>query len=175
MSRSDLALDPRLSHEPRSIPRVTYGITAGLLGAATIAVLLLAWDIVQGRPLFTPNALGAALFARESLAPDAALTWPFVLGYTAVHAGLWVGLGLLASAILETLPSLQRGPARTIGLAIGLFASIEAIFLVFSEVFLVPGLRMQIGAGPVALANASAAALMAGYLSSKRWRRPSSR
>ena len=46
------------------------GIIAGTLGAATIALWFLVLDILAGRPLYTPNVLGTALFTgRGGLVP----------------------------------------------------------------------------------------------------------
>jgi len=172
---SDHSLDPSLAAAPRELPRVTYGIAAGAMGATVVAAVLFAWDVVTGQPLHSPATLGHALFAREVLPAGAAYSAPQIVGYTLVHGSLWTGLGLLSAAVLETVPALPRGTGRTLGLAVALFACIEAVFFGFSEIFLIPGLKAQLGAGPVAVANAAAAAVMAGYLSSKRWRRPTVR
>jgi len=40
------------------------GIVAGIIGAATIVILFLIWDTINGQPLHTPSVLGTALFGR---------------------------------------------------------------------------------------------------------------
>src|SRR5207248_1564223 len=63
------------------------GLIAGLVGAATVAVWFLIIDSIQGRPLYTPTVLGAALFHRGA-APwlDAVPNLEMVLMFTWVHA-----------------------------------------------------------------------------------------
>ena len=44
------------------------GIVAGLIGAAVVALWFFVFDILRGRPFFTPGALGSALFLGSSTA-----------------------------------------------------------------------------------------------------------
>src|SRR2546428_12726625 len=62
------------------------GLIAGLIGAATVALWFLIIDSIQGRPLYTPTVLGAALFHRGA-APwlDAGPNLEMVLVFTWGH------------------------------------------------------------------------------------------
>ena len=53
------------SQASRDVTRLYQeGLIAGLVGAATVAIWFLIIDTIQGRPLYTPAVLGAALFHR---------------------------------------------------------------------------------------------------------------
>jgi hypothetical protein len=83
------------------------GIAVGLAGAGVVALWFLVVDVIAGMPFRTPALLGAALFdgARD---PAAVVVTPrLVLGYTVVHAALYVALGVAAAglfAIAERQP-----------------------------------------------------------------------
>jgi hypothetical protein len=79
------------------------GITAGVLGAATIAIWFFIVDLFNGRPFYTPNILGSALFRRGvDLAELQTLPISFetVLIYTWVHALAFCVVGGLAARLL---------------------------------------------------------------------------
>jgi len=104
--RSDTST-PAVVDSPRAaIPDVyQQGITAGVLGAATIAVWFFLVDLLSGHPLFyTPNVLGTALFRHGAgleqpqtltISPDT------VLVYTWIHGLVFCALGGLAAKLLE--------------------------------------------------------------------------
>ena len=48
----------------------TEGITAGILGAATVAVWFFVLDVFSGQPFYTPNVLGNVLFQRGVSSED---------------------------------------------------------------------------------------------------------
>jgi hypothetical protein len=80
------------------------GITAGLIGAGSIAIWFLLVDVVRGRPLFTPSLLGTALFrgpssigSPESVSISAAM----VLLFTVAHGVVFIGIGLLAALLVR--------------------------------------------------------------------------
>ena len=72
------------------------GISAGILGAAVIAIWFFVLDVFNGRPLYTPSTLGSALF-RGSVGIDQLQTLPIwvemVLIYTWVMVWLFASLG----------------------------------------------------------------------------------
>jgi hypothetical protein len=76
------------------------GLIAGLLGAVTVAVWFLLYDLATGRPLRTPALLGAVLF--DSLRDINALTItvPAVVKYTVVHGAAFVAFGWAAAGLL---------------------------------------------------------------------------
>jgi hypothetical protein len=141
---------------------VMEGIVSGLIGAAVVAVWFLIFDAVAGRPLFTPSALGSALFLGESGLDGVAISMSAVVGYSLVHLLAFAGMGLVASAVLtqaEEVPPLLLG-------AVLLFVAFEAAFMGFIA------LRAEFLLGPlawtsIAFANVLAAGGMGYYL----WRK----
>lgn len=104
---------------------VREGLVAGLVGAGTVAVWFLAVDSAQGRPLFTPAALGSAIFLGASdLAMVEVNPWT-VAGYTVLHLVAFALVGLVAAAITVEA---ERTPALILG-AVLLFVAFEAFFL----------------------------------------------
>lgn len=104
---------------------VREGIVAGLVGAVVVAAWFFFFDLTQGRPFFTPAALGSALFLGASDLAMVEVTFWTVMAYTLVHFGAFVFVGLIASAIAweaETKPPIILG-------AILLFVAFEAFFL----------------------------------------------
>ncbi|TVR55822.1 MAG: hypothetical protein EA421_05460 [Gemmatimonadales bacterium] len=104
---------------------VREGLVAGLVGAGTVAVWFLVVDSAQGRPLFTPAALGSAIFLGASdLAMVEVNLWT-VAGYTVLHLLAFSVVGLVAAAITVEA---ERTPALILG-AVLLFVAFEAFFL----------------------------------------------
>jgi hypothetical protein len=81
-------------------PTVREGLIAGLVGAVSVALLFMIIDLVAGRPLFTPAALGSALFLGANSTEAVQITPVIVLGYTALHLAAFFLTGLIASGII---------------------------------------------------------------------------
>ena len=83
-----------------SWPRVLkQGAIAGLIGFATVALLLAVANVMGGHsPFSTASALGAALSGASdpAIAPIAV---GYIVTYTAVHLAVFVGLGVFAAAL----------------------------------------------------------------------------
>lgn len=80
------------------------GIVAGLLGATTIAVWFFLVDLAAGKPFYTPNVLGTALFrhgAGLDQPQSLPISWEMVLVYTWVHGLVFCALGGVAAKLLE--------------------------------------------------------------------------
>src|SRR5690606_32631818 len=93
-------------------------------------------DLLEGRPLWTPSALGSVFFLGERAAPDAPAVPALVAGWTFVHGAVFVGLGIMAAFEIFTggrVPRL-RAPARMLLLGIVLFAVLEVVFVIFGLV-----------------------------------------
>lgn len=106
---------------------IREGIYSGLIGAAVVAFWFLLFDLVQGRPFFTPGALGSALFLGVSDGADVVVNAGTVIGYTMVHLAAFVVTGFLAAAVMthgEKMPSLVFGGGL-------LFVAFEAFFMGF--------------------------------------------
>ena len=144
---------------------VRDGIVTGGIGATLIALFFLIVDVLQGRPLWTPSALGSAVFLGKGLATDAAWHPPLVAAYSALHGGVFVAAGLAASFAWLGHRARRRGLPGFLLTAGVLFAAFEAFFLVFFVVFadsMAGGLLIgELGGGRIALANALAACAMA--------------
>jgi len=138
------------------------GWLAGLLGAAVVALFFLGLDLMAGRPLWTPTALGSALFLGEPVAADAPPVLALVAGYTAVHLGVFAGFGLIAAALLSVRHR-ASGAARVFGIAALLFAAFDLAFWALSELC-APTLLADLGVWRVASANVAAATCMAVFL-----------
>jgi len=85
------------------------GIVAGVLGGTVVALWFLLVDSVAGRPLYTPAALGSALFLGVTDPALVQVGLASILGYSILHFGTFIVSGLVAAAILtqaETRPNL---------------------------------------------------------------------
>jgi hypothetical protein len=80
------------------------GITAGIIGAATIAIWFFILDVSSGRPFYTPNLLGNVLLRRavslESIDAEA-ISIEMVLIYTWAHALAFCVIGGIAAKLLS--------------------------------------------------------------------------
>lgn len=149
--------------ESSALPWVSSGIEAGVAGAAVVAVFFLVVDWLAGRPLWTPHALGSALFLGARPDPAAAPEALMILAYTAVHGVVFIGFGVPAAfQVLARAPAMRR-PASALLVGALLFAGFEIVFLALGELFL-SGMIGTLGVLRVTAANALAAAVMAGFL-----------
>jgi hypothetical protein len=106
----------------RLVPR---GVINGLIGAAIVAIWFFAVDLTAGRPLFTPSALGSALFFGAQGPEEIRQTAGVMLGYSAVHILVFMMVGLLVVGVADYL---ERAPSRK--LLVLLFAiTLEALAL----------------------------------------------
>jgi len=138
-------------------PWVIQGVVAGVTGAAVIALFFLLIDLLAGRPLWTPTALGSQLFLGQTLTADAEPRLALVAAYTIVHGIVFIGLGLIAAIAVGDRARLRPRGALAVGAAI--FIGVEAFFLAVTGAF-APGLMATVGTGKVAFANLLAATAM---------------
>ncbi len=101
------------------------GVVAGLLGAFTVAAWFLILDSVRGQPLFTPAALGSALFLGAADSSQVVISLPTVLGYSAVHFGGFLTAGTVVSGLIAQAE--ESPPVLLLGLLI--FTSFAAFLL----------------------------------------------
>lgn len=141
---------------------VRDGIVAGVLGATAVAVLFFGIDVMYGRPLGTPAALGQALlsFFRPPVTPAFATA---VISYTIFHYAAFIATGLAASGIVHWA---QNSPTVLAG-AMMLFVAFEIGFSALSFALRESPALGVIGWAQVATGNLLAALVMGGYL----WRR----
>ncbi len=166
------AADPNV----QNAPWVLEGILAGVIGAAIVAILFLAFDALEGRALWTPYALGAGLFRGEIPPPGTPIEPVFALAYTVLHGSVFAAVGLLAASELMTGSRLPAAGSATRALALAglLFVAFGAIFAGFAALG-VPGVAQLFGIGRIALANLVASAAMAIALTYRSERSASAR
>jgi hypothetical protein len=113
----------RGAQSQRSVLR--EGVIAGVLGAATVAVWFLVFDLARGKPFLTPALLGSAVF--QGLRDPAAIGVSLgpILGYTVLHGLAFIAFGVVAAALIAVS---EREPALFIAVVI-LFACFEMFFL----------------------------------------------
>lgn len=143
----------------------TEGIIAGLLGAATIAIWFLIVDTINGRPLYTPNVLGTAVFAHGAglKSPDTLpISFQMVFLFTWVHALLFAAIGGIAARLLDFAEH-----TANVGFGIVLlFVFFEFGFVAVSTIF-AEDVVSSISWPAVVVGNVLAAAVMGTYF----WRR----
>jgi len=155
--------------DPGAVPWVAHGLLAGVVGAAAIALFFLALDVAAGRPLWTPNALGSALFLGVAPPPDAPISAALVGGYTVIHGWVFVSVALIASTLLVGARLPGRTPlAHMLVLAAVLFVAFTALFAVFAALLA----TAPHGFDRILAANAVAALAMAAVLVALRERAP---
>lgn len=100
------------------------GVVAGVIGATVVAVWFLVFDLVKGRPFFTPGLLGALAFTGVTDPEAFTPALGPILGYTFLHGLAFIGFGIVAAAIIAAS---EHEPTLFIGFVI-LFACFEAFF-----------------------------------------------
>jgi hypothetical protein len=146
-----------------------HGFAAGAIGALAIALVFLVIDYRDGRPFWTPNALGAALFRGDPLAIGKPVEPVLVLGYTALHGAVFVGFGMIAAfEALGGVPRIAHEIAAAALAAVVLFVAFGLTFEAFAWVFALGD--APLGTRRTFTANALAALAMAGYLAAVRAR-----
>ena len=121
------------SAERAASPRIRLtaeGITAGILGGATIALWFLILDSVRGHPLYTPTLLGMAIFERGTpIVPPESLpiSVPMVLLFTALHGAIFVGIGEIAALLVRLA---EKNANYTFGIVLFLVIFLSGFFFV---------------------------------------------
>ena len=138
---------------------VREGLIAGVIGAVAVAAWFLVVDLGMGRALYTPGALGSALFMGVD-SPDAVqVTASTVLGYTGVHFAGFITMGLVFAGLIGRA---EQNPPLLMGLAL-LFVTFETLLLGLVAI-LAAWLLDVVPWWSIALSNLVAAAAMVAYL-----------
>ncbi len=132
------------------------GAMAGLLGAGTVALWFLIFDISRGHPLETPALLAAALIHGQSLVTG--IHPHLVLEYTVLHFAAFLVFGVAAAVLIEAA---ERESSLIISLLIFLFA-FEVLFMGLT-IFMGPMLSAALSWWSVLAGNLLATAVMLGY------------
>lgn len=138
---------------------IREGLVAGLLGAVAVMGWFLVIDLVRQSAFFTPGALGSALFFGARTTADIQVTVETVMGYTGLHVVAFMGVGLLASALVEAA---RREPPLLLGMVL-FFVTLEVLFIGLLAI-VAAWLLDSIEWWMVVVANLIAAAVMGTYL-----------
>lgn len=104
---------------------IREGIVSGLAGAATVAIWFFVLDLVQGRLLFTPAALGSGFLLGARGVNEVQRTATTVLGYSILHGTLFVAVGLLAATLIHAA---EKRPVVLLG-GVLIFVTLEVLFV----------------------------------------------
>lgn len=109
------------------------GFVAGTLGASSVALWFLLFDLFAGRPLFTPGALGSALFLGVADASLVQISPATVLGYSVLHVGGFLVAGTVSAALVARAE--ESPPLILVGLLlfVSSVAFLMGILAAFSE------------------------------------------
>ncbi|MBI3789741.1 MAG: hypothetical protein HY275_02550 [Gemmatimonadetes bacterium] len=135
------------------------GVIAGIIGAAVVAIWFLIVDLVAGHPFYTPALLGNALFSFFGPTTGESTTL-HVAGYTVFHVLAFMGIGFVASALINAS---RKAPAMLAGLLI-LFVAFQVIFYGVTEVLAMNALLGGLAWWSIGVANLLAAFSMGRYL-----------
>ena len=143
----------------RANPMLRQGIAAGLIGAGVVAVWFLIVDTVAGRPLFTPAALGSAIFNGAAGPPGVEFSTTTLVGYSLTHIAAFLLAGVVASVLVTQA---EKAPHLVFGIII-LFVIVETFFI-FMVAMLGTWLMEELAWWSVLVGNILAAISMGGYL-----------
>jgi hypothetical protein len=138
---------------------IREGILTGIIGATAVAAWFLIVDTINGHPLYTPRALGAAVFG--VLGPPAGeRTMTFLIAYTLVHYAVFAVIGIVLAAIVAQG---DEQPAVLAGLAVA-FVVFQVAFFFFASALSQWNIFGVMAWYNVFAANLLATALMGAYL-----------
>ncbi len=138
------------------------GVTAGLLGAAGVALWFLGVDILHGQALATPAMLGAGMLKVLGRGVQHSMMFN-VAAFTVFHVAVFINLGLLMSDLVDIS---RRVPQVLVGLLL-FFVIFEAGFYGMAALMSDPNILGKLGWYQIGASNLVAAALMGGYM----WRK----
>ncbi len=109
----------------RYFPLLERGLVTGAVGAAAVALWMLAVDAIMGRPLFTPAALGAVFFLGAQSPDEVRITFGMVASYTMFHLFAFAIVGI---ALEWAADRVERAPQMWV-MALLAVIILEALFL----------------------------------------------
>ena len=138
------------------------GVTAGVLGAAGVALWFFVVDLLAGQPIYTPALLGQAMLSILGQGADHSVLFN-AAAYTVFHALAFIGVGVVASELVDVT---ARVPQRGAGLLL-FFVVFEVGFYFGVLALSLPDILGALVWYQIFAANLLASVLMGGYL----WRR----
>lgn len=148
-----------LGHQLEAHPVLREGLIAGLVGAGLVAIWFLGVDALLREPLFTPGALGSALFLGADGPEGVRIGAATVAGYTVVHLAAFLLFGVVASGLVTQA---EKFPPLVFALLL-LFVAFEVLFVGLSALLGV-WLLEELAWWSVLAGNLLAAAGMGTYL-----------
>lgn len=109
---------------------LVHGVVAGVLGATAVAIWFLLIDALVRRILFTPAALGSALFYGATSPNQVTVGFATVAGYTLIHYAAFIAVGIVAAVLVrgsEQTPALLLAAMLLFVVAETLFVGLVAI------------------------------------------------
>lgn len=109
---------------------VREGILVGVIGATVVAVWFFIIDLIRGEFLFTPGALGSAVLLRVASAEQVEISLFTVGGYSIVHFGAFVLVGLAAATLVaqaEKFPAILLAGLLIFATSIAFFLGMLAV------------------------------------------------
>lgn len=137
---------------------IVQGVLTGLFGAVAVAVWFLFLDAVEGRPFFTPAALGSVVFFGASTPSQVTVSLGVIAAYTVLHV---VAFCIAGVAFVWVANRIERTPALWL-LALMAFIVIEGGFVATAGTL--AGWVIAFGWWSVALANFLAVGVMAAWV-----------
>lgn len=153
------------AHDSRSIADLLFDIFfAGGVGGSALALFFLVVDGVLGRILFTPSAIGTALFTGETVSAATPVRLDMVVYYSVVHFALFGAVAFGAAELIRWRPRLERSPL----LIAGIIFAVLTVGMFVANALVLHGAVSAIGVVPMIAANAVTAVAMGVFF---RWSR----
>ncbi len=143
-------------------PLLERGLITGAIGAGAVAIWMLVLDLVAGRALFTPAALGSVFFLGAESSAEVQVTFAVVAAYTVLHLAAFALVGIAFEWSAERV---ERAPGMWLVALLTLIV-LEALFLGTAGVV---GLWVLDALGLIAVASANLVAIVA--MGAWIWRR----
>jgi hypothetical protein len=132
----------------------------GGIGGSTIALFFLLMDLIEGRPLYTPSMMGAALFDRVAPATVESVRLDMVAFFSILH---FVTFALLSVGLSYITRAARAVEGHILVMAAIVFSVLTAFILVADWLFM-PGVVATLGYGQVIVANALTGLAMAAFM-----------
>jgi len=133
---------------------------SGAIGGSTVALAFLAFDLLQGRPFFTPSVLSTVLFTDLTAVQVTEVRLDMVAYATVIHFVAFAALGIASSALVVNVKAFRD---HSVLLMLLLFVLMEIGFHLGAFI-VAPDLIDVIGTGRIMVANALTAAAMGAFL-----------
>jgi hypothetical protein len=138
---------------------VREGAITGVIGAATVAVFFLIVDGIAGRILFTPAALGSAVFLGATAAAEVRVSLTTIAGYTLLHVLAFALIGVVTASLAR---GVERYPRFIVGAVLLVVTS--AVFFIGLLAIAAVWILDTLGWWSVLIGNLLAALAMGSYL-----------